>query len=119
MLGHAAMVGGFGIHMFVTIIIAGILYSQGDIAARFVTRFATRLANQRGAEAVKLAGLAIRAVALGIVVTAGVAATLGGGGFWGPRGPPPRILAARDAMVFPAPIRPPPPPPRAGGMVFS
>src|SRR5260370_20500178 len=106
MLGHAAMVGGFGIHMFVTIIIAGILYSQGDIAARFVTRFATRLANQRGAEAVKLAGLAIRAVALGIVVTAVVQSTLGGIGLWVAGVPAAGILAAVMLMLCLAQIGP-------------
>jgi predicted PurR-regulated permease PerM len=106
LLGHAAIVGVFVIHMFVTIIISGILYSQGDIAARFVTRFATRLANQRGAEAVKLAGLAIRAVALGIVVTAVVQSTLGGIGLWVAGVPAAGILAAVMLMLCLAQIGP-------------
>ncbi|CCD38331.1 unnamed protein product [Candidatus Paraburkholderia kirkii UZHbot1] len=50
---------------------------NGEAAGRFVVRFATRIAAQRGAEAVKLAGLAIRSVALGIVVTAMTQSALG------------------------------------------
>lgn len=106
LLGHAAIVGVFVIHMFVTIIISGILYSQGDQAARFVTRFATRLANERGAAVVKLAGLAIRAVALGIVVTAVVQSTLGGIGLWIAGVPAAGILAALMLMLCLAQIGP-------------
>jgi predicted PurR-regulated permease PerM len=78
MLSHAAVVGVFVMHMVITVIISGILYMNGEAAGRFVTRFATRIAARRGAEAVKLAGLAIRAVALGIVVTAVTQSALGG-----------------------------------------
>jgi predicted PurR-regulated permease PerM len=106
MLGHAAAVGVFVIHMFVTIIIAGILYNQGEAAARFVVRFATRLAAQRGAEAVKLAGLAIRAVALGIVVTAVAQSALGGIGLWIAGVPAAGILTAVMLMLCLAQIGP-------------
>ena len=106
MLGHAAAVGVFVIHMFVTIIIAGILYSQGEAAGRVVTRFATRLAAQRGAEAVKLAGLAIRAVALGIVVTAVAQSALGGIGLWIAGVPAAGILTAVMLMLCLAQIGP-------------
>ncbi|BBP98055.1 hypothetical protein BSFA1_31840 [Burkholderia sp. SFA1] len=78
MLSHAAVVGVFVMHMVITVIISGILYMNGEAAGRFVVRFATRIATLRGAEAVKLAGLAIRAVALGIVVTAVTQSALGG-----------------------------------------
>jgi len=93
-------------HMFITIIIAGILYNQGDAAARFIVRFATRLADQRGAQAVKLAGLAIRAVALGIVVTAVVQSALGGLGLWIAGVPAAGILAAVMLMLCLAQIGP-------------
>jgi predicted PurR-regulated permease PerM len=106
LLGHAAAVGVFVIHMFITIIIAGILYSQGDVAALFVTRFASRIAAQRGAEAVKLAGLAIRAVALGIVVTAVAQSALGGIGLWIAGVPAAGILAAVMLMLCLAQIGP-------------
>ena len=105
-LGRAAIVGVFVMHMFITIIIAGILYNQGDAAARFIVRFATRLADQRGAQAVKLAGLAIRAVALGIVVTAVVQSALGGLGLWIAGVPAAGILAAVMLMLCLAQIGP-------------
>jgi predicted PurR-regulated permease PerM len=105
-LGHAAAVGVFVIHMFVTIIIAGILYNQGEQAARFVIRFATRLAGQRGAGAVKLGAMAIRAVALGIVVTAVAQSALGGIGLWVAGVPAAGILAAVMLMLCLAQIGP-------------
>jgi predicted PurR-regulated permease PerM len=106
MLAHAAVVGVFVIHMFVTVIIAGILYTQGEAAAHFITRFATRIAAQRGAEAVKLAALSIRAVALGIVVTAVTQSALGGIGLWVAGVPAAGILTAVMLMFCLAQIGP-------------
>src|SRR5262249_3625985 len=74
-------VGSFGrilLQFLLTVLIAGILYATGETAARGVTRFAARLAGERGGAAVNLAGQAIRAVALGVVVTALVQSALGG-----------------------------------------
>jgi predicted PurR-regulated permease PerM len=51
-------------------VIAAVLYMTGETAASGVRRFARRLAADRGEDAVVLAGQAIRAVALGVVVTA-------------------------------------------------
>jgi len=56
--------------MLLTVIVAAILYSNGEAAARGVIRFGRRLAGDRGEEVVRLAGSAVRGVALGIVVTA-------------------------------------------------
>jgi predicted PurR-regulated permease PerM len=106
MLQHAAVVGVFVIHMFITVIIAGILYMQGEHAGHFITRFATRIAAQRGAEAVKLAGLSIRAVALGIVVTAVTQSALGGIGLWIAGVPAAGILTALMLMFCLAQIGP-------------
>jgi predicted PurR-regulated permease PerM len=55
-----------------------LLYYKGDAAADGVFAFARRLAGTRGERAVTLAGQAVRAVALGVVVTAIVQAALGG-----------------------------------------
>jgi predicted PurR-regulated permease PerM len=69
----AGQAGGFGLvmlHFLLTILITAILYSTGETAARGVRRFARRLAGGRGEDSVVLAGQAIRAVALGVVVTA-------------------------------------------------
>jgi len=66
-------VGGIGLlllQFLLTVIIAAILYANGETAARGADRFARRLAGQQGENAVHLAGQAIRGVALGVVVTA-------------------------------------------------
>jgi predicted PurR-regulated permease PerM len=74
-------IGGVGrttIQFLLTVMIAAILYASGETAARGVRRFAHRLAGERGDSAVVLAGQAIRAVALGIIVTAIVQAVVAG-----------------------------------------
>lgn len=66
-------VGGAGrtlLHLLLVLVITVVLYSTGETAANGIRRFARRLANERGDDAVVLAGQAIRAVALGVVVTA-------------------------------------------------
>jgi predicted PurR-regulated permease PerM len=74
-------VGSFGlvsIQFLLTVVISAILYTIGEDTARWVLRFGRRLAGQRGDHVVRLAGQAIRGVALGIVVTALVQSVLGG-----------------------------------------
>jgi predicted PurR-regulated permease PerM len=78
----AGAVGMLAIHLVLTVVIAGILYTQGEAVANRMVRFATRIAAERGAAAVRLSALSIRAVALGIVVTAAVQAGLGGLGLY-------------------------------------
>ncbi len=72
-LWFVKQVGG-GALMFVqlllTIAITAILYSKGETVALRMYRFASRVAGQRGEEAVALAAKAVRAVALGVIVTA-------------------------------------------------
>ena len=70
--------GMFFVELLLTIIVASILYSNGDVAAATVCRFGRRLAGERGEQVVLLAGQAIRGVALGVVVTAVVQSVLGG-----------------------------------------
>jgi predicted PurR-regulated permease PerM len=77
----AAQVGNIGLlllQFLLTVIIATILYSKGETAAAAVDRFARRLAGAQGESAVHIAAQAIRAVALGVVVTALVQSILGG-----------------------------------------
>ena len=72
-LGLAVQAGGFAVlllHFLLTVIVTAILYTTGETAAKGVRRFARRLAGDRGENSVILAGQAIRAVALGVVVTA-------------------------------------------------
>jgi predicted PurR-regulated permease PerM len=69
----AGKTGAFGllmVHFLLTVVITAILYTTGETAATGIRRFARRLAGERGDGAVVLAGQAIRAVALGVVVTA-------------------------------------------------
>ncbi|WP_116523090.1 AI-2E family transporter YdiK [Achromobacter insuavis] len=106
LLSNAAIVGVFVMHMLITIVIAGILYSQGDVAADFAQRFANRLAGHRGVAAIRLAGLSIRAVALGIVVTAVVQSALGGLGLWIAGVPAAGIITALMLMLCLAQLGP-------------
>jgi predicted PurR-regulated permease PerM len=78
-----AEVGGFGlvsVQFLLTVIVSAIMYATGEDAARWVRRFGRRLAGERGENVVRLAGQAIRGVALGVVLTALVQALLGGVG---------------------------------------
>ena len=77
----AAEAGGVGaliVQFLLTIIIAAVMYSGGEAAARTVLKFGGRLGGPRGEEAVVLASQAIRGVALGVVVTALAQSLLGG-----------------------------------------
>ena len=65
--------GSFGtlvVHFLVMLIISIILFAKGDVAARGVLLYFHRLAGDKGRSVVVLAGEAIRAVALGVIVTA-------------------------------------------------
>ena len=77
----ASQAGGAGLMIFqflLTVIIAAILYANGDAAAGGVRSFARRLGGQKGEEAAVLAAKAIRGVALGVVLTAIIQSILGG-----------------------------------------
>jgi predicted PurR-regulated permease PerM len=63
-------VGALTIQFLLTVIISVILFSRGETARDALIRFGRRLAGGRGEGVVILAGQAIRAVALGVVVTA-------------------------------------------------
>jgi len=69
----AEAAGGVGlvfVQFLLTVILAIVLYSHGESARTALIRFGRRLAGDRGEHMVVLAGQAIRAVALGVVVTA-------------------------------------------------
>ncbi len=77
-LGHLGTVGGLLLHFLMVVVFSAILYASGEEAARGVRRFGRRLAAERGESSVVLAGQAIRAVAMGVGVTALVQTVLGG-----------------------------------------
>jgi predicted PurR-regulated permease PerM len=81
----AHQAGSFGallVHLLVMLIISIVLFAQGDVAARGILAFFRWLAGERGHGAVILAGQAIRAVALGVIVTALIQTTVSGLGMW-------------------------------------
>ena len=82
MLAKAGTLAMFLLHLLLTAIIAPILYYHGETAAAGALAFARRLSGSEGERAVMLAAQAIKAVALGVVVTALVQSTLGGLGLF-------------------------------------
>jgi predicted PurR-regulated permease PerM len=81
----ASQAGSFGLmllHFLLTVVITAILYATGEEAATGVRRFGRRLAGDRGENSVILSGQAIRAVALGVVVTAIVQSAAAGFGLF-------------------------------------
>ncbi|EHM45686.1 MAG: AI-2E family transporter YdiK [Yokenella regensburgei] len=77
-VGQAAHIGRLLLHCGLMLLFSALLYWQGEKVAYGIRHFATRLAGRRGDAAVLLAGQAVRAVALGVVVTALVQAVTGG-----------------------------------------
>lgn len=79
-VGQVGSIGKLLLQLFLTIVIAAILYANGETAARGADRFARRLAGAQGTNALYLAAQAVRAVALGVVVTAIVQSAFGAAG---------------------------------------
>ena len=76
-----SQVGNLGLlflQFLLTVLIAGIMYSNGEQAAAMAQKFGQRLAGERGREATVLAAKAIRGVALAVVVTAVTQTAVGG-----------------------------------------
>jgi len=97
------------LHLALTVIIAAVLYAKGEGAADGVRAFARRLAGERGDRMTTLAAQAIRAVALGVIVTAVLEAVLGGIGFLVAGVPLAALLTAlifvlAVAQIGPAPV---------------
>ena len=107
--GQVGSIGLLLVQFLLTVIIAAILYANGEAAARGADRFARRLAGPEGENAAHLAAQAIRGVALGVVVTAILQSGLAGTGLAVVGVPFPTILTAlmfilAVAQVGPAPI---------------
>ncbi len=77
-VGQVGSLGFLLLQFLITVVVAALMYAQGEEAARLARRFIGRIAGQRGRDAVQLAGDAIRGVALGVGVTALVQSVLGG-----------------------------------------
>ena len=73
--------GGFGalvLQFLLTVVLASLLYARGEQAGSWIRRFGRRLGGARGEHSIRLAGQAVRGVALGVVVTALAQSVLGG-----------------------------------------
>lgn len=74
--------GALFVQLLLTVVAAAVLYANGEQAAGAALRFGARLGAERGEQAVRLSGQAIRGVARGVVVTALLQALIGGLGLW-------------------------------------
>ncbi|OCG21722.1 MULTISPECIES: AI-2E family transporter YdiK [unclassified Gilliamella] len=81
LLAQATNIGIFIFHAGVMIIFSLLLFLKGENITKYVYLLANRLSKQYGAITVTLAGQSIRAVALGVVVTAITLALIGGVSF--------------------------------------
>ena len=90
-------VGSFGavlVQFLLTLAMSAVLYYNGEKALAGVVATARRLGEERAVAAVRLAGQAIRAVAVGVIVTAFVQSTVGGIGLAVAGVPLPVLLTA-------------------------
>lgn len=77
----AAQAGNLGmlvIHFLLTVLIAAVMFAQGEDGAARVLALAERIGGERGEAAVRLAAAAIRGVAISVVGTALIQALLAG-----------------------------------------
>ncbi len=104
-----AQAGSFGmmiLNFLLTVIIAGIMYAKGETAKAGIFSFARRLAGTQGEAVAVLAAKAIRSVALGIVLTALIQATLAGAGLTIAGVPATALLTAVTFMLCLAQLGP-------------
>jgi predicted PurR-regulated permease PerM len=102
----AGNLGTAVVQLILTVIIAGVLYASGEAAALGVRRFLRRLAGQAGENTAQLAARAVRAVALGIVVTAVAQTALAGAGLFLGRVPQAPLLTAAVFVLCIAQVGP-------------
>jgi predicted PurR-regulated permease PerM len=97
-VSKAGSLGAMLLQFLLTTIIAAIILANGEAARDGILRFARRLAGQQGEDVAILAGAAIRAVVLGVAVTALIQVTIGGAGLYLAGVPGAGILSA--VMLF-------------------
>jgi predicted PurR-regulated permease PerM len=110
-LWFLSQVGNLGlllVQFILTIIILAIVYANAETMARGARLFARRLAGGRGEEAALLAAQAVRAVALGTVVTVVVQTMLVGAGLARVGAPFAALLTATTFLLAIAQIGPVP-----------
>lgn len=105
----AAQAGSIGMAMLqflLTVIIATILYAQGEIVREGILSFARRLAGKQGEDVAILAAKAVRGVVLGVVGTALIQAVVGGVGLFISGVPAAALLTAVMLILCVAQIGP-------------
>lgn len=105
---QAGSLGSLLVQCLLTVALAALLYARGEVLASGVMAFARRLAGGHGVRAVHLSAGAIRAVALGVVVTAVVQAAAGGVGLLVTGVPHPVLLTSLMLMLGVAQVGPGP-----------
>ncbi len=105
-LAQAGSIGLLLLNFFLTVIIAAIMFAKGEIASAGLLSFARRLAGAQGEAVALLGAKAIRGVALGIVLTALIQASLGGIGLAVTGVPAAALLTAVMFMLCLAQIGP-------------
>jgi predicted PurR-regulated permease PerM len=105
-VGQVGSLGLLLLQFLLTVVIVAILYARGEAVAEGADRLARRLAGSRGESAVHLAARAVRAVALGVVVTAIIQSVLAGLGLAIAGVPLPGILTALVFMLSVAQVGP-------------
>ncbi len=107
-IGQAGSLGILFVQFLLTLAVSAVLYARGEAAGAGVLAFARRLAGERGERVAVLSAQAIRAVALGVVVTALVQSAFGGIGLAITGVPYPVLLTAVMFLLGVAQIGPGP-----------
>jgi predicted PurR-regulated permease PerM len=81
-VAKAGSIGMTLLNFLLTVIIAAILYANGEVVRSGILSFARRLAGSQGEEVAILAGKAVRGVMLGVVLTALIQASVSGAGLF-------------------------------------
>jgi predicted PurR-regulated permease PerM len=97
-VAKAGSVGAMLVQFLLTTIITALVLAKGEVVRDGLLRFARRLAGEQGAEAAILAARAIRAVVLGVAVTALIQVAIGGAGLYLTGVPAAGLLSA--VMLF-------------------
>jgi len=94
------------LHFLLTVIIAAILYTKGEVVETGVVNFSRRLAGSQGEEIAVLAAKAVRGIVLGVVLTALIQAAMGGLGLFITGVPAAGLLTAVMVMLCLAQLGP-------------
>lgn len=105
-VAKAGSIAAMVLEFLLTVVIAAVMYLNGEEAAVYVRKFFGRLAGKRGEEAAVLAAKACRSVAIGIVVTALAQTTIGSTGLVISGVPAAAVLTAIMFMLCLAQIGP-------------